>query len=94
METQDLHTVRRDSAAWLFFVRVSFVVALVANSLGVAYLPVDPWVRAYLGIGELFLVGSTITMAKALRDEHEAKTLLSRITEARTSKLLREFEPS
>jgi hypothetical protein len=45
-----------------------------------------------LGIGELFLVGCTITMAKALRDEHEAKTLLSRITEARTSKLLRDYE--
>jgi hypothetical protein len=89
---EETHAVRRDSAAWLFFVRVSFVVALVANALGVAYLPVEPWVRAYLGIGELFLVGSTITMAKALRDEHEAKTLLSRITEARTSKLLRDYE--
>lgn len=91
---EEIHAVRRDSAAWLFFVRVSFVVALVANSLGVAYLPVDPWVRAYLGIGLLFLVGATITMAKTLRDEHEAKMLLNRITEARTSKLLRDYEPA
>jgi hypothetical protein len=90
----EINAVRRDSAAWLFFVRVSFVVALVANGLGVAYLPVDPWMRAYLGIGELFLVGSTITMSKALRDEHEAKTLLNRITEARTTKLLRDYEPA
>ena len=91
---QDVPAVRRESAAWLFFVRVSFAVALVANGLGVAYLPVDPWMRAYLGIAGLFLVGSTISMAKALRDEHEARLLLNRIAEARTTKLLREYEPA
>ena len=90
----EIQTVHRDSPAWLFFVRLCFVVALVANSLGIVYLPVDPWMRAYLAIGELFLVGSTITMSKALRDEHEAKKLLNRITEAKTNKLLREYEPA
>lgn len=87
-------TIRRESAAWLFFVRVAFVLALAANAAGVYYLPVDAWQRAFLGMGELFLVGTTINLAKTLRDEHEARHLLNRITEAKTHKLLREFDPA
>ena len=85
-------TIRRESAAWLFFVRVAFVLALAANAAGVLFLPVDAWQRAFLGMGELFLVGTTINLAKTLRDEHEARQLLSRITEAKAHKLLREYE--
>lgn len=54
----------------------------------------DPWQRAFLGMGALLLVGATITMAKTLRDEHEARHLLHRITEAKAHKLLREYEPA
>lgn len=86
--------VRRESAAWLFYVRAAFVAALVANGAGIVFLPVDLWQRAFLGMGMLFLVGATITMAKTVRDEHEARSLLHRITEARASKLLREYEPA
>jgi hypothetical protein len=84
--------VHRDSPAWLFFVRIAFVVALAGNALGIVFLQVDPWRRAFLGMGTLFLVTSTITMSKTLRDDFEARRLLNRITEARTTKLLREFE--
>ena len=84
--------IHRDSPAWLFFVRVSFVAALAANALGIAFLAVDPWRRAFLAMGALFLVTSTITMSKTLRDDFEARRLLNRISEARTTKLLREFE--
>lgn len=86
--------VSRESAAWLFFVRAAFAVALTANAIGIACLPVDVWQRGYLAIGALFLVGATITMSKALRDEHEARRLLHRITEAKAAKILREYEPA
>ena len=37
----------------------------------VIYLPVDPWVRAFLGLGILFLTTSAFTLAKCVRDAQE-----------------------
>ena len=44
----------------------------------------------YLILSSVFLVGSAFTLAKTVRDEHEARRLASRIDEARTEKLLME----
>lgn len=76
------------STGWLFFVRASFVLALAALALGIVFLPLDVWMRGYLGMGALFAIGSTFTLAKTLRDEHEAKRLVRKIEEAQTSALL------
>jgi hypothetical protein len=59
---------------------------------GVAYLPADAWVKAFLGIGTLFLVGSSFTLAKTLRDNHEALRLVNRVKSAKTERLIREYE--
>ncbi|MEM8752509.1 MAG: YiaA/YiaB family inner membrane protein, partial [Pseudomonadota bacterium] len=50
--------------------------------------------KGFLTMGTLFLTGSTFTLAKTIRDEHEAQLLHNRIDEARTEKLLREVEPA
>ena len=44
----------------------------------------------YLILSNVFLVGSAFTLAKTVRDEHEARCLARRIDEARTEKLLME----
>ena len=80
--------IQRDSAVWLFFVKVSFVLALLVLGTGIAYLPVDVWARGYLGMGALSAVGSSLTLAKTLRDAHEAHRLIRRIDEAQTTALL------
>lgn len=54
---------------------LSFAVAVCAMVLGVCYLPVDPWMRAFLAIAGLFLVTSTFTLAKCVRDAQEATQL-------------------
>lgn len=82
---------RRDSGAWLFFVKVSFAVALAGMVFGVAVMPVDLWVRGYMVLGTLFLVGSTFTLAKTLRDEFEDARLVNQLAQARTEKLLKEY---
>lgn len=80
------------SNAWMAQVWISFVVAISTTSVGIAYLPLDAWVRAFLGMGLLFSVGSCISLSKTLRDEHEAKRLMSRIDEAKAARILRDFE--
>ncbi|MFO0669456.1 MAG: YiaA/YiaB family inner membrane protein [Polyangiaceae bacterium] len=80
------------SAAWMAQVWISFVAALATMSVGIVYLPVDAWTRAFLGMGLLFSIGSTFSLAKSIRDDHEAKRLLTRIDEAKAARILRDFE--
>ena len=56
--------------------------------LGIAVLPIDLWMRAFLFMGMLMLVQSSITMTKTQRDRHESARMVNRIEDARTEKLL------
>ncbi|MDB4951017.1 MAG: hypothetical protein JWM27_3666 [Gemmatimonadetes bacterium] len=89
---EDSPAIQRDSASWLFFVRASFALALAANIAGIVFLPVEAWIRGYLAMGLMFVVGSAITLTKTLRDDHEAGKLLNRIAEVKTTRLLKEYD--
>jgi hypothetical protein len=84
--------VERDTGAWIFQVWASFVLSVGATALGIVYLPVDAWMRAFLGMGLVFSVGSALSLAKTIRDNHEARRLLNRLTEAKAEKIIRDFE--
>src|SRR4051812_18558032 len=84
--------VQRDTGAWIFQVWASFALSTVTTAIGIAYLPLDSWTRAFLGMGLVFSVGSAFSLAKTLRDNHEAKRLLNRLNEAKTEKIIREYE--
>jgi hypothetical protein len=49
-----------------FFIQaaLSFAVSSVALGLGIAYLTADPWMRAFLALGTLYVITSTFTLAK------------------------------
>lgn len=55
-------------------------------------MPVDPWKKAFLGMGVLSSVTSTFSVAKTTRDLHEAKRLIKRLDEARVEKLIGEHD--
>jgi len=77
-----------DFQTWL-----SFIVSISATSLGVIYLPVDPWIKGYLGMGLLFSVGSTINLSKTVRDVEESKRLINRIDEVKLERILTQYDP-
>ncbi|HEU0100765.1 MAG TPA: YiaA/YiaB family inner membrane protein [Mycobacteriales bacterium] len=81
------------TAAFYLQAAVSFGVAVVAVGTGIAYLPVDSWVRAFLAIGTLFLISSCFTLAKCVRDQQEVSTVRVRVDEARMEKLIAEHDP-
>jgi hypothetical protein len=83
----------RPSAAFYIQSVISFAVALSALIIGVVSLQVDIWVRGFLSVGVLYLVTSTFTLAKVIRDQQEASTALSRIDQARLEKMLAEHDP-
>ncbi len=76
--------------AWVFFTYVSFAGSLGMLVLGIAFLPLDLWMRAFLFMGVLMLVQACVTMTKTQRDMHESARLVNRIEDARTEKLLME----
>jgi hypothetical protein len=69
---------------------ISFAVSLTAVGIGIGYLPVSPWVRAFLTVAILYTVTSAFTLAKCVRDRQEETAVLSRVDQARLDKLLAE----
>jgi len=86
-----IDNIQSNSNGWLFYVKASFVLALLSTGLGIVFAPIDLLVKGYLGICALFLVSTTITLSKTLRDEHESQRLLNRISEAKTKQLIKEY---
>ena len=88
--SQNLSQFDRPTGAWISFSYISFGASLLLVGGGVFALPLDWWVRAYLAMGVTMVVQSTFTLAKNLRDVHEASRMINRIEEARTERLLNE----
>ena len=73
---------------------LSFGVALLAVILGIWNLPVGAWERSFLALGSLFLVTSSFTLAKCVRDAQETTQVVSRIDQARVDKILPQHDPN
>ena len=84
---------RKTTTAFFVQAGLSFGVAVLAACLAVVNLPVDPWPRAFLGLALLFVVTSTFTLAKCVRDHQESAEVVSRVDQARIDKLLTEHDP-
>jgi len=52
---------------------VSFGAAMLFMLGGIYFIPADPWVRAFLGLGALFLINSSFALAKCVRDNQEER---------------------
>ncbi|MEV4639975.1 YiaA/YiaB family inner membrane protein [Actinoplanes sp. NPDC049548] len=71
----------------------SFGLSLTAVTAGIVYLPVGAWIRAFLAVGLLYVVTSAFTLAKCVRDQQEAGSVVRRVDQARMEKLLAEHDP-
>ncbi|MGA8256080.1 MAG: YiaA/YiaB family inner membrane protein [Nocardioides sp.] len=83
----------KNTSAFYAMSGISFGVALLSMLLAFIYLPVDPWVRAFLGLGTLYLTTSTFTLAKCVRDNQESQSVVHRLDQARVDRLLAEHDP-
>jgi hypothetical protein len=85
-------SISQQSPGWVAFVHISFALSVILMTIGICYLPVDLWIRGYLGMGLFFCISSTITLSKTLRDEHESKKIVNKIAEVKTERILKEFD--
>ncbi|MEL6220657.1 MAG: YiaA/YiaB family inner membrane protein [Pseudomonadota bacterium] len=81
-----------NSPAWIFFCYASFGIAIGTTAIGIWSMEVSMTMKGFLFMGLLFTTGSAFTLAKTLRDEHEASRFHNRIEEARTERLLRDVD--
>jgi hypothetical protein len=80
----------RTTTAFYFQAVASFAISLSAAALGIGYLPLGGWARAFLAIAVLYTVTSAFTLAKVIRDRQEETAIVSRVDQARLDKLLAE----
>jgi hypothetical protein len=78
------------TAAFFAQASISFGVSIAAMSVGIAYLPLSGWPRAFLALGLLYTVTSAFTLAKCVRDKQEEIDVISRVDQAKLDKLLAE----
>ena len=89
----DTPPAARNTSAFFAQAGISFAVALLAMVFAILYLPVDPWVRAFLGLGTLYLTTSAFTLAKCIRDAQETQSVVTRLDQARVDRILAEHDP-
>ncbi|MBM7506213.1 MULTISPECIES: YiaA/YiaB family inner membrane protein [Nocardioides] len=86
-------TQNRTTNAFYAQAGISFGLALLSMVVAVLYLPVDPWVRAFLALGTLYLTTSAFTLAKCVRDAQETSSVVNRLDQARVDKILADHDP-
>ncbi len=84
--------ISENSAGWMACVWISFAASISITSLGIFNLPVDHWIQGFMAMGLLFSVGSSFTLSKTVRDNHESRKLINRVSEAKTEKILHDYE--
>jgi len=48
--------------------------------------------KGFLIMGMFFTVGSAFTLSKTIRDDHESDKIINRIKNAKTERVLKDFE--
>ena len=85
-------SIVQDTTSWLVQSWAAFVISTAAMLYGIWELPAHDWARAFLGIAFLFSVSASFTLAKTLRDRHEATKLVNRLSNATAEKIISEHE--
>lgn len=86
-------TASKNTPAFFAQAALAFGLALTGMIIGELYLPASGWTRAFLALGTIFLVTSSFTLAKCVRDAQETGSVISRLDQARLERLLAEFDP-
>lgn len=68
-----------DTPAFKYVVWGAFFVAMVLTGWGLTRMEINDTYRAFLGVSWLYLITSTFTLAKTLRDRFEADLLQARL---------------
>lgn len=89
----DTPTPAKNTTAFFAQAAIAFGIGLLTMLVAIFYLPADPWPKAFLALGTLFLTTSSFTLAKVVRDAQESQYVVSRLDQARVDRILAEHDP-
>ena len=69
---------------------ISFALSVIAMIFAVSLLEISLAMAMFVGVCYVFSVSSCFTLAKVVRDRHEAEKFLSKVESAKTEKFLSE----
>lgn len=72
---------------------IAFGLALFTMLAAIYYLPGDPWPKAFLALGTVFLTTSSFSLAKCVRDAQESQYVVARLDQARVDRILADHNP-
>jgi hypothetical protein len=64
-----------DTGSWVMTVWIAFAAAVALTSWGLFRMNIPYWQKGYMIVTWLFLVSSAFTLAKTLRDNHDADVM-------------------
>jgi hypothetical protein len=76
---RDNEVKKSDTPMWALVVWGGFALAMALTGWGLWRMNVNPTYKAFLGVGWLFLISTVFTLAKTLRDAHEAALAEARL---------------
>ncbi len=83
----------KNTAAFYAQSAIAFGLALFTMLVAIYYLPADPWPKAFLALGTVFLTTSAFSLAKCVRDAQETQHVVARLDQARVDKILADHDP-
>ena len=85
--------VSKNTTAFYAQSAIAFGLALFTMLIAIFYLPVEPWPRAFLALGTVFLTTSAFSLAKCVRDAQELQSVAARLDQARVDRILADHDP-
>jgi hypothetical protein len=76
---RDNEARKTDTPMWGGVVWGGFILAMALTAWGLWRMEVNPTYKAFLGVSWLFLISTVFTLAKTLRDAHEAALAEARL---------------
>ncbi|MGH1338439.1 MAG: YiaA/YiaB family inner membrane protein [Aureispira sp.] len=70
---------------------VSFGISFVGMILGIIYLNLDMYQKAFVGMTYLFSISSCFVLAKVVRDKQESEELVRKIENAKTEQMISKY---
>ena len=67
--------IRRDTSAWILQTWLSFAIAVSLTGWGIFRMNVEYWHKWFVVGSCVFLLSSAFTLAKTMRDNHDADIL-------------------
>jgi hypothetical protein len=64
-----------DTASWVMTVWIAFAAAVTLTAWGLWRMNIPSWEKNYMLVSWLFLVSTTFTLAKTVRDAHEVELM-------------------